>query len=467
MADQIFCQFTGFFSAQVLEGATFAAVLIRNNGDSDLRRAVVVQNCSQHAKFILMPDEQDILALEAIEAVARQGLKRYRLLLGGILAVIVVLLAIVFYLPDRQAKSPVAVLLPKMDTGAVKDNAKRQWEGFQHAFEKNKVSDSNRHVYHFNYPLSIPDDRDAIINQIKDWYDRGIRTFIITMSGAVTDIKKDFTDWADTLPSNDRPVLVATVASAPGIVEREKGVFRHYIRSEDESGMLATVAESLHAAEVHVFFVNDAYGDKAQEILFERLRSNTTTFSSSSVEVKFNPEEEDKIKLVVDEILGKTASSKNTVVVIVGYGPMIIFTLETLRKAKKIDNNEVEHVFEGDILVVSTFTEKIWRPTDLKDEHILAPGIKPFDERIHTVGPVHIKPSDQDKKPGVVYQFSYLTLDRALHCKDTRGIEEFWSCWNNVEDYNEGYLEAAGVKVEFTANGDSHVSLRLLNKDQW
>ena len=434
-----------------------------------------VQVCSQRAKFILMTKEKEtheIYAIEAIEAVTRKGLKRYRLVFGAIFAAIVIGLTILWVIqreeqantPGKLAESPVAVLLPNMDEGAVKDNAARQWEGFKLAFEKNQVFDTNesthRHVYHFNYPLNLPDDRDAIINQIKDWYDAGIRTFIMTMSGAVSSIKDEFTDWAGTLPSNDQPVLVATVASAPGIAEREKGVFRHYIRSKDESGMLATVAESLNAAEVFVFYVNDTYGDKANKILDDRL-SKTTTFKSFQVAVKFNQEAKDEIKSNVNKILSDTTSSKTAVVIIVGYGSMISYTLETLRDAKGIN----EDSFEGKVLVVSTFTEETWRPKNLTSEHVSPAGIEPFDERIYTVGPV--QPEGFDKKPGVVYQFSYLTLDRALHCKDKRGVEGFWSCWSNIKDYEGGYLEVAGVEVEFTEDGDSHVTLRLLNKDHW
>ena len=427
----------------------------------------VVQNCSQHAKFILMPDEQDILALEAIEAVAHQGLKRYRLLLGGILAVIVVGLATYFYLPDRQAKWPVAVLLPNMDEGPVKDNAARQWEGFKLAFDDNDIAESkHRHVYHFSYPLKTDDSeeiddskakgyceakndskakdsRKAINDKIKCWYDGGIRTFIITMSGAALKINKDFSEWADTLPSNDRPVLVATVASAPDIVDRENGIFRHYIRSKDESAMIATYIESINPSpsSVGIFHVLDDYGNDAKNLLKKRLNLK----KELGVDVyKVLLQKDEQKKNQIEGLVNDFINAKNNVAVIIGYGPMIKYTLDGLKASNS---------FKGPILVVSTFTEEDWRPEQVE-------GDECFRDQIRFVGPTIDTDEDNDDWRGVVFQFSYLTLDRALKCKGERGVEKFWNCFTSAELSSKG--KNWTPHIEFTGLGDSHISLRLL-----
>ena len=90
-----------------------------------------------------------------------------------------------------------------------------------------------------------------------------------------------------------------------------------------------------------------------------------------------------------------------------------------------------------------------------------------FAQRIYTVVPVYTEKRDS-KNPGVVYQFAYLTLDRALQCKGSRGRAAFWKCWSDTS-LNQDYLEEEirSVDAEFSADGDSHVSLRLIGYRDW
>ena len=433
--------------------------------------------------------------LNAIEAVTRQGMRRYRLILQGILIVIVIGVSIFLYLPAKKAKWPVAVLLPDMEEGAVKDNAKRQWEGFKLAFVDNDVANGDRHVFHFTYPLAtnenqktddnvrinnceVADDKDdpqeddnentlqndkkvqidcceaknavnsqdhrrAINEKIKCWYAQGIRTFIITMSGATIKIKRDFSEWADTLPSNDRPVLVATVASAPELADRKNGVFRHYIRSKDESDIIATYIESINPSpsSVGIFYVTDAYGRDAKNLLKNRLNLKKETWVNVyGVKLQLDDDKQKQIKELVNDF----DDDNNKLAVIIGYGPMIKHTLNNLKNSES---------FEGPILVVSTFTEEDWRPEQIDDDESL-------HKRIRYVGPSIDVDEDNDVWRGVVFQFSYLTLDRALKCKDERGVEDFWSCFTSAELSSTGKHWAP--HIEFTELGDSHISLRLL-----
>lgn len=429
--------------------------------------------------------------LNAIEAVTRQGMRRYRLILQGILIVIVIGLLIIWYLPAEKAKWPVAILLPDMEKeGAVQENAKRQWAGFELAFNDNDVAeDKHRHFFQFSYPLktkprkvddnSTPEDeskpkdddsledndkskdddksenidyckasndsvwedsRKAINDKIKCWYDEGIRTFIITMSGATLKIKRDFSEWADTLPSNDRPVLLATVASAPELADRKSGVFRHYIRSKDESDMIATYIESINPSpsSIGIFYVIDAYGRDAKNLLKNRLNLKKETWVNVyGVSLK------DALDTQINNLVKEFETNNNKVAVIIGYGPMIKYTLNSINKLSS---------FKGPILVVSTFTEEGWRPDKIED--------KSFHNRIRFVGPSIDIDEDNAAWRGVVFQFSYLTLDRALKCKGERGVENFWSCFTNAELSSTGKHWAP--HIEFTELGDSHISLRLL-----
>lgn len=401
-----------------------------------------------------LKEGQDASALDAIEALALEGSNRRQLgkraaMALGICLLVVLAAALAYYQLTRLpplADFPVAVMLPQRDGGPVSDNAERQWQGFDLAYKDHKLyEDNERNVYYFDYTKDGPKDVPAMIDRIKSWYRDGVRIFIITMSGAASRIKQEFIDWAETLPVADRPVLVATVASAPGIAAREYGVFRHYIRSRDESDMLLTYIELQNPPEVFVIYVDDSYGQQAMQILKQRLLIADNDFL---IPMKLVPEQKDYAE-AVENIMSITTGGADSVVVVIGYGPMIRDMLLTLRD-KKTDSGR----FRGEILVVSTFTEKAWRPELASDPS--------FASRIHTVGPGPQDP--QKEKRGVVFQFSYLTLDRALQCQHTRGVDAFTRCWVAATPSATGRDWAV---VELTADGDSHVALRLLGQEQW
>lgn len=411
--------------------------------------------------------------LDAIAAVAHQGEKRFRLIMLTALLVLAAILATFAWYQLRQlpalARLPVAVMLPKKDEGAAQDNAQRQWQGFDLAYSNNSVSESrDRHVYHFNYPLkdgdaedidgceaedidSLADKNDAkaMLQQIKCWYQNdGIRVFIITMSGAVRDIRPKFTEWADTLDPRDRPVLLATVVSAPGMADRKNGVFRHYIRSQDESATFATYIESRDPAPkgVGIFFVPDAYGRSAMHLLKTRLeKQKHVEVGVYSIPV-FEAGEATETRAEVEKFWRSTEE----VAVIIGYGSMIENTLNAM---KDLSLSEPAEPFP--ILVVSTFTEDRWRPRwAYPDECIW--------EDVRYVGPITHDDETETARRGVVFQFSYLTLDRAIRCKNERGVEDFWACFAddaNLSDTGELW----NPQIEFTEDGDSHIPLRLFN----
>lgn len=423
------------------------------------------------------------------------------------------------------ADVPVAILLPETAEGRPAwDNAVRQKEGFRDALE-----DAPNLSIEFDFGALSYDEKDLscqneeqetkieceaskkeardkeierLLKEIKKRYyadEDPIRVFLITMSGAAYAIKDEFEDWVtnkdandDEVDPRDRPVLIATVASAPDIANREKGVLRHYIRSKDEAAVLSTYLESTRPAPeaVGIFRVNDEYGQQATRLLINRLEEGLGITKEKRKWFKYGPnpemkEVENDVQRFIEEIPGKPK-----VAVIVGYGKMISSTLEALR---------VKTDFEGPILVVSTFTEKRWRPCFLisesdKKKPDLCPsgsddGYDPedvFDEefakRIHTVGPDK-KETDADYR-GVVYQFSYMTLDRVLQSFKTKTTEKdcstltgeggvraegfselFWDCW--IDEETSIKLKKKWADVELTADGDSHVTLKLLDYRDW
>lgn len=413
-------------------------------------------------------DSQEATAFDAIAAVSDEGFKRNSSgtrfkVWGGYTApaVIVILAAWGAYIWSNKLPTlgdlPVAILLPETDKGLVWDNAKRQQAGFELAFKDNKVLGENKHYLEFNYKQLISDDPDQTIKEtldaIKNWYYKdGIRVFLITMSGAVDRIKPGFTAWSKETDPRDSPILVATVASAPDIADLEHGVLRHYIRSRDESDVLSTYIESLQPAPnvVGVFYVNDKYGETAKDIFNARL--GTEVVDPVVVELA---DTEGAIAEKVKKFIREQNSDKSAVAVIVGYGEMIANTLLSLMDETELIEGVTKR-FEGPILVVSTFTESTWRPNGLSDD---------FAKRIHTVGPGTNE--DNSEYKGVVFQFAYMTLDRALQCKGERGAESFWDCWNSDLTTDKTNRGKKWADVEFTANGDSHVSLILLDHARW
>jgi hypothetical protein len=117
--------------------------------------------------------------------------------------------------------------------------------------------------------------------------------------------------------------------------------------------------------------------------------------------------------------------------------------------------------------VVSTFTEKLWRP----DKEQLPQGnYEDVYRQIRTLGPDKFPDSEEDR--GVVHQFSFLTLDKAIRCakamRSNPGLEAFSECWEESEPRGQGPLARDWTPtVELLANGDSHIPLRLLDMDDW
>lgn len=394
---------------------------------------------------------------------SRKSARRLRVAAVALIPLVAVGLWYVLTHPrPRTTDAPVAVLLPippakadmpvdEIDTyltglsseqsiaaGAVVANAKRLWEGFSDAFEAEQIRPGERHHSYFAYPFQ-KDTAEGIIDRLKRWYKSdGVRTFVVTMSGAAVPLKKLFTEWADTLPANDRPVLVATVASAPDIPNRAKGIFRHFIRSAEESSVFATYIRSLGATEVGIFYVGDDYGENANQILRDLLPIRGASIDSYRIDLSNeNASVREKVPMFVEQL----TSGEDAVAVIIGYGSMMKAMIDTL------EDPMARERFRGKILVASTFTEETWRP-----------DVKGISQRIKTVGPGW--PDDNAKARGVVYQFSYLTLRRALRCKTERGVEAIWSCLSRPY----GSSGKGWANVEFTNDGDSIVtSLRLLD----
>jgi len=428
-------------------------------------------------------DSQEASAVDAIATVSDEGKRiRWKLILAAVALIVAPMMIGAYKMIPRPKPAmddvPVAILLPAKTVrlpepvepleceGAV-SNAQRQKQGFELAFEEHVVVGEKKRYVEYCFDLlngsadEVEKEAHRLDLEIQRLYkEEGIRIFLVTMSGAAAQIKDKFTPWSENIDPANRPVLIATVASAPGIADLKQGVLRHYIRSKDESELLSNYIESLQPTPklVGVFYVDDDYGVKARDLLEGRIK-NGDNFETYQTEVVPDAGDVDDLveEFIRDQEKFRDVNSDTlAVAVIVGYGEMIGTTLTSLMN-ESVDVDGTARQFAGQILPVSTFTEKSWRPSNLGED---------FAKRIHTIDPGIDE--DNDDYRGVVFQFSAMTLDRALTCKGRRGAESFWSCWiGDDRTKNEKLKLKEWANVEFMADGDSRVELRMLDHDAW
>ncbi|GAB3274257.1 hypothetical protein [Parahaliea aestuarii] len=430
-------------------------------------------------------EQQEASAADAIQAVSDAGLKRLglhdriaatlripRWLLFALEAVLLLSLCIYLWLASRPlpiADSPVAVLLPSEDAFSVRGNMERQREGFLKAWEENRVEPRLRY-YQFPLqngrkdqvtplppdPASAPplEDLNQLMLQLQAWYDEGVRVFIVTMSGSALSLRDRFKQWAGDMPDDEKPILIATVASAPDIADSKHGIFRHYIRSEDESWIFSRYIDQRAGDrdfEVILIQIEDAYGDHARRTLL-----NNGLALKSTVVIPTRLERSDYPGQIRLDFTPDSDSYK--FVVVVGYGDMIETTLEVLRQMEESHDAQHGARLIEEVLVVSTFTEPLWQPTRSLFNRSLY-------KRVRTLGPVM---GDRGRRGiGVVYQFSLLTLDKAIFCarrqgNEWRGLQKFSACWERSDSFSSSTARDLGPIIELLANGDTHIPLQVL-----
>lgn len=446
-------------------------------------------------------DREEGSALDAIGTVAAAGLKRnagsgrrISIVAAGLTCVVVAVVAAYLWDYGERLDDRIVVFLPYSSENvlSVRCNALRQLAGFQDAVEDSAqdVQTDNIDVSFVSTFTSTPDrvarspldsaaevralleshecDRDAppintapaaevqggegsrepISAAFDRYYDEGVRIFVVTMSSVAQEVIPAFESWVDDelIPANDRPVLLVTVASAPKYAKADAGVYRYYIRSKDEAAILSAAIEARGIERLMVVFVKDSYGETARDLIRDRA-VGLEAFEHREVAVSAGaPDVADAVRSLLDRVREQDRSA----FLVIGYGSMVSDALLELQDAGYgLDE-------EALILVVSTFTEEMWRP---------APGVlKPaFREKILAVGP-GASEFDPDKR-GVVFQFSKRTLERAWACqtatewRSDRSLEHFRECWVGGGDQGE--------EVEITANGDSRVALRLMDHESW
>jgi hypothetical protein len=282
-----------------------------------------------------------------------------------------------------------------------------------------------------------------VLKEMRELYEKNVRIFIVTMSAIVTPLRYEFKKWRETIScAGERPVLIATVTSAPNVADMNNGVLRFYIRSEDEAKELARYAWWKHQpTSVGVFHLADAYGTGGAETFATALRKLAGP-TPKCCPISGDPE--NVSKFITNWIQNDGAGSACAYVV--GYGDMLIRTIEQL------DNQH----FPGPILCVSTITHESWQP-GRSNARVRLVTVVPERAQRETGYPAE----DKD----VVRFFSKVAILKGLDCaRFSQTTSDFIARWQtNTPPHPQGRDEAEknGLSVIYSTNGDAIIELMV------
>jgi len=381
--------------------------------------------------------------------------KRVIYTFASVVAVFMLYQVIQVWLNRPPVLSPaIAVFFPdptRASEGAFYQDGVVQQKGFDKAvIDSEGVASRLQVSFHH---IKKEDTASDIMKEIRLAYDsEGATFFVMTMSSKVSDIRQHFSHWrTECLRNNKRvPVLIATVASAPGIADANNGILRWYVRSEEESTLLATYLRwKWNVSRVGVFYItrtpgqsDDRYGEHGMKtfrdqfvhsLYGERADVYCTTASTSK----------EQVTQFLSTIRSNAKGNPNgTGAYIIGYGDMV----------KSVITELLSQGFPGPIACTSTLTEPDWQPAATN-----------ADERIFTVIPRLNDPQSTLSKDdrNVVFFFAKQTLSRVitLTAKDPN-YETFVSRWISERD-------DILIDQDFLTNGDIEVHLNIASAEMW
>ena len=289
----------------------------------------------------------------------------------------------------------------------------------------------------------------------KSYDDKKARIFLVTMSSAIESVTPDFIKWrAECIDLHkEPPILIATVASAPGLADSRNGIYRLYIRSTEESVQLANYLAWAHKVQIcGVFYItrtegrdDEAYGRGARIAFAERWQAlglgrpqfYDVTSDTSNAKTQIS----EFMRIVKNNTARVDAPKFGAFVV--GYGNMFKTTLDEL----------ISQGFQGPIVCASTLTVPSWQPSE-----------DTADQRIFTVMPKcpigidTLAPNERN----VIYLIAQATLLKTMHCAaEVRTTDKFAISWphtNGVENK---------ISIEYLANGDTIISVNVVGMDVW
>jgi hypothetical protein len=293
-----------------------------------------------------------------------------------------------------------------------------------------------------------------LLASMQEHYRKGSTYFIMTMSDKVENILPSFKAWHRQCVNSKaaEPILIVTVASAPGLADAENGVVRWYIRSQEESQDLANHLER-YVQKAATFAIthtpgscDSTYGAKGVELFCRYFDGEvpsdlkfyvTARTAKAAVQAFFS-----KCSAQPDDWPETGAVSTWPGVFVVGYGDMVRNTVTEL----------IQSGYAGYIACTSTFTDPQWRPQqDL---------LKTTKAEIFTVRPRLRKGGDHfaENDRNVVFLFARKTLLRTLNfTAGNTDSKTFLAKWTSVAEEGSDALDQI-----YLQEGDIEVQLKVL-----
>lgn len=299
----------------------------------------------------------------------------------GVVAMLAVLSCVIWFVVRKSRDGPIQVFLPKSvcqqyQSDFYQDGAVQKRGFHQAEAEAISVPGALKVEYNDMHESEEPGD---LLRKIKDLYEQGSRYFVLTMSSKAEGILPAFKEWRSSYTykwgnttfwtARHAPVLIITVASAPKLADAKNGVVRWYVRSEEESLLLANYLDhkEFHTAAAFGITPNDGNPDSTYSR--DAISLFAGEFSGRLPQDKLYYATANSAKNHVEKFLDENNNGVGIGVFVVGYGEMVRNTVAEL----------LIRGYGGCIVCASTLTDPHWRP----DQNL----IKNSKARVVTVVP--------------------------------------------------------------------------------
>jgi hypothetical protein len=331
----------------------------------------------------------------------------------------------------RDDRERIVVLIPldktKADEPAYQDG-KRQAYGYIDLLEKNPDVLNKYDIVFKNHGM----DETKALEIVSDELRNGTNYFISTMSHISERLSKDFESLIKQNKDSElaKPKLIVTVSSSSKIQVQPNSVYRFYIRSNEESSLLANYAikEGVNDRLVAIV-VDDNYGRRAQEVFNDNYGKPFDINIPLSISWT-----KDKIK---SEISNKVASNgvANTFF-IVHYGNGLDNVISSISELK----------LPGNFLISHPITVDEW--------------YKPVEDILNSRDWVTCYPEAADGgiyvSDDIIRDFVYFSIHRLI-----KTIEETSYSTANFDSAWENSNEPQRIRYKINAEGDSEIKLKL------
>ena len=275
-------------------------------------------------------------------------------------------------------------------------------------------------------------DETRAVEIVSDELKNGTNYFISTMSHISERLSKDFESLIKQNRKRDldKPKLIVTVSSSSKIQVHPNSVYRFYIRSNEESSLLADYATKNGVNERLVaIVVDDNYGRRAQEVFNESYGKPFDITIPLSISWT-----KDKIK---SEISKKVASNgvENTFF-IVHYGSGLDNIVSSISELR----------LSGNFLISHPITVDEWH--------------KPVENILNSRDWVTCSPEAADGgiyvSEDIIRDFVYFSIHRLINTIEETSYSStsFDTAWRNSN-------EPQRIKYEITSEGDSEIKMKL------